>query len=143
MSNRKYKTIKNRSHSSIYALLILLAVVVIAASGGIALLVLNIGVGNVNDNSEVSVAVTISGDDLIVKVLNDGRIDELDVIHLSISGINLVDNIAYKSVPNGGGDIVYNKITYGITGDHQVLIKGYFSDNSENILLVKTVNFGG
>lgn len=143
MSNRKYKTIKNRSHSSIYALLIVLALAVIVAGGAVAFLITGAGVENLNQNSDVSVAVTVSGADVVVKVLNDGRIDDLSVIQLSISGITILDNVAYKSVPKGGGDVVYSRISYGISGDHQVLVRGYFNDNTDSILLIKTVNFGG
>ncbi|MDO5845000.1 MAG: hypothetical protein Q4Q53_07650 [Methanocorpusculum sp.] len=143
MKHKNHGSIKSRSNSKLYAFFILIAVVLILIGGGAALLASSVGIDQVNRNAEVSVAVTVSGDDLIVKVLNDGRINDLEIIQISISGLDLVNNVAYKNVPKGGGDIVYSKVSYGVTGERSVLIRGYFSDDTNNILLVKTVDFGG
>ncbi len=142
MTKKTYRTIKQRRlpASGLLVLTIIIVVVILIAVVA-AVIASQTAMGMVLDNSDISLSVSVSGNDLLVIVYPGGSADLLCETVLLVAGISEDSYLSRMPVPPGGGFITYSGLARGISGERSVSVRGIFSDGSSHMLFLDSVRF--
>ncbi|MDO5846081.1 MAG: hypothetical protein Q4Q04_04060 [Methanocorpusculum sp.] len=138
---RQLTTFRRRKSNIGFFIFIFVAFLGILMLGGIAaVIVMDKEINAIDDAAYVSVIMSVTGNDVTVSIVNEGRADELIGIQIAISGAQISEKDSRARVTKGES-IVFKDAGYGITGDRYVLVKGFFTDGTSEIILSSSVNF--
>lgn len=140
---RELQSFKKRKQSKAGLIVVIAVVALIVLCGGVAGVVFSTKtVDNVVGESNIFLSVSVTGNDLVVQIYDQGNCRDLQHIILAIDGYTMPAGIATKSLTsNFPQTVVYSGMAGGITGDRQVSIKGIFMDSSTSTVWIGTVRF--
>lgn len=134
--------IKNRTRmTSGLILVIAIGIGVVAAACAIAIVGANYTVSRIEDSANVALQVNLYGNDIIVDIVSGGNEENLQFLYLIIDGYDLPESFATRTVTKGVVKVVYPSVAVGISGIHQVGIRGVFKDGSTMLLAHKEIRF--
>ncbi|MDO5844803.1 MAG: hypothetical protein Q4Q53_06640 [Methanocorpusculum sp.] len=139
---RSTSTIKSKSNAKLYIFAIGLVAVVVAVGGAFAVYATGQELNNIGADSGVGVMASVSGNDLIIKLIDGGRLSLLRGIKITISGVSLSDDYSYSDIGSGQSEVLFKDVAYGIIGSKGVVVKGFFNDGKTAALLASNVYFG-
>ncbi|MDO5846228.1 MAG: hypothetical protein Q4Q04_04815 [Methanocorpusculum sp.] len=124
-------------------LAVVIAIAVFVAAFGCAAMFFgaNYTISRVQASSGVIVQMNVYGNDVVVDIVEGSRVADLEYIYLIIDGYEMPDSVAGKAVAGGVAKIVYPGIAFGISGLHQVGVRGYFKDGTTFLLAHKEMRF--
>lgn len=140
--NQQRTIIGKRSNKGIYIYAAVIVAVMFIIVGAGTVFALNQEIEAVDDTATVSAVIVVSGNDVVLTIVDAGKDSHLLGASLSISGVTRDGEATYAQFISVKEPIIFPYLAYGVTGDRYVLVKGYFDDYSSDIIISTNVHFG-
>ncbi|MDO5843951.1 MAG: hypothetical protein Q4Q53_02245 [Methanocorpusculum sp.] len=143
MTEKKhYQTIRRKKKSPAGIIFVVIGIfAVILCVGAVGIFMMSQTVDAVVHSSDIIISVTVSGNDIVVKLYESDEADKLESIELNMEGYSLPPGYSTKSVPLTSYPkiITYDSVAFGMHGNMQVSIKGIFKDGTSKIIWMDTL----
>lgn len=132
-ARKQYSTIKSKSKTRHYTVFVIIVIIAVSLISAFFLIFLTQGITNFSDNSEVGVTVSVSGNDIVVEIIDKGRADKLIGVSISLADSELSEEDEYMEYSSDR--IVFKNACINVGGDKHIFVFGYFADGKRKTLL--------
>lgn len=132
-AKKQYSSIKSKSKKGHYTAIAVIILVLVSLISAFFLISLIHGITYFSDNSHVSAVTSVTGNDLMVEIIDKGGADELTGIGISLSDSTLGKDEEYKEYSSN--KIIFKNACLRLSGEKHVFVFGYFKDGSKKTIL--------
>lgn len=132
---------RRKSSSGLFiTIAIVFAIVLVGSLAGVFFTMQSINA--VIESSDLTIACSVKGDDLIIHLYKSGRSDEIVSLELVMEGYTIPSNYAIAVVPRNEypREIIYPNVFSGIYTEQQaVVLKAFFTDGTTHTVFMDTL----
>lgn len=131
-SVKKYSTIRSKSNKGFYAVFVIVVILSVTLVTSVFLISIVEGITNISDNAEVGASASVSGNDVVVNIIDRGGEDKLVGVSISLSGSELSEEESYQEYSSKR--MVFKNACRGVIGDKHLFVFGHFTNGERKAI---------